>query len=166
MKRPILSNANHPFEPVYDGNSRYLILGSFPSVLSRSYGFYYMNPHNRFYAVIENLYHEKCPENISGKKNFLLSKGLAVFDVVKSCSLKGSEDSSISSPVPNDIPYLMEKAPIKKILCNGKTAYNLLLRFYPELKACAVCLPSTSPANAAWSLEDLCSAYRKELNVL
>lgn len=142
----------HPFPPVYDRNSRILILGSFPSVKSREEGFYYGHPRNRFWPLMERLY--SCPlSNIEEKKEFLHSHGIALWDSIGSCCIKGSADSSIENALPNDISKLIAKTKIERIIANGGKAYDIYLHYiYPLTGLEAIRLPSTSPANASWSL--------------
>lgn len=153
--------AEHPIAPVYDGNSRILILGSFPSVKSREELFFYAHPQNRFWKVIAAVFEHPVPETADEKRALLLASGVALWDVIASCDVTGSADSSIKNPVPNDIGRILNTARIQRIYVNGRTAekyYNLYLR--DAVRREAVCLPSTSPANAAWSLERLISAWR------
>lgn len=151
----------HPFPPVYDANSRILILGSFPSVASRKVNFYYGHKRNRFWKVLSSLYGEEIPDSIEGKRAFLLSHGVALWDSIGSCTITGSSDASIRDAVPNKISELLNKAPIEKIYANGKASFECCEKYvYPETGIHAVPLPSTSPANAAWSLERLIEAWR------
>lgn len=152
----------HPFEPLFDENSTTLILGSFPSLLSRANDFYYGNPHNRFWPMLAELYHEKLPGNNSERKALILRHHLALYDTIYSCEIKGSSDASISHVVPADLSLI--KAPIHQILLNGKLASSLFAKYQkvpPSLVV--VSLPSTSPANAEKSLRDLCEAYQPYL---
>lgn len=146
----------HSFEPIFDENSRILILGSLPSVKSREQGFYYGHPRNRFWRVLAQIIGEKLPESIEEKKGLLLRNGIAVWDVIASCDIIGSSDSSIKNVKPVEIQKIMEHSRVKRIYVNGKTAgkyYRKYLQGMTEMEA--VELPSTSPANAAWSLERL-----------
>ncbi len=150
----------HTFEPVFSSESKALILGSFPSVRSREQGFYYAHPQNRFWKMLAFLFEEKPPENIDEKRNFILSHNLALWDVIASCEIKGSADSSVKAAEPNDIASLLMHSNIKNIFTNGQTAQRLYTRLIlPETLKEAVCLPSTSPANASCSFEKLCSAW-------
>lgn len=142
------------FEPVVDKNSKILILGSFPSVKSREINFYYGNKQNKIWKIFENFFKEKIGENIENKKAFLLSHKIAMWDIVKSSNIKGSSDSDIlkNNYEINDILKLLKKYPnIKNIYCNGKLSYNLILKYFPNLKINY--LPSTSPANVSFKLE-------------
>lgn len=152
----------HPIEPVFDKESKILILGSFPSVKSREEGFFYGHPQNRFWKVLAEIWKEPVPVSIDEKKSFLLRNNIAVWDVIKSCDIEGSSDSSIKNVVANDIGVILSKANIKQIYVNGKKAQQLYQKYiYPMLQKEAICLPSTSPANAAWSLERLVQEWRK-----
>ena len=147
---------NHSFETVYDKNSIYLFLGSFPSVKSREYNFYYMHPQNRFYLLLKEVFNDDfTTSDITKKKELLLKHNIALFDVIKSCEITGSSDSSIKNVIPNDIEYIIKNSNIRKIILNGKLAYNLFIKYNPSLKDMSYYLPSTSPANAKCSLEKL-----------
>lgn len=150
----------HPIEPVYDSQSRILILGSFPSVKSRETMFFYGHPQNRFWKVTAAVFGCRVPQTIEEKRSFLLTNGIAVWDVIASCEIEGSSDSSIRNVTPNDLSQILNAAPVEQIFVNGKTAlkyYEKYLR--PVTGREAVCLPSTSPANAAWKLEKLTEAW-------
>ena len=152
---------NHPIPPVYDGNSKILILGSFPSVASREAEFFYGHKQNRFWRVLATVFDTHVPESIEEKKIFLLKHGIALWDVIGSCDITGSSDSSIKNAVPNDISIILDNTDIKNIYVNGKTAlkyYNKYIR--DKLNREAICLPSTSPANATWSLERLVDEWK------
>ena len=147
---------NHSFEAVYDKNSVYLFLGSFPSVKSREYNFYYMHPQNRFYLLLKEVFNDDfTTSDINKKRKLLLKHKIALFDVIKSCEIVGSSDSSIKNVIPNDIEYIIKNSNIRKIILNGKLAYNLFIKYNPSLKDMSYYLPSTSPANAKCSLEKL-----------
>lgn len=146
----------HEIEPVYDGKSRVLILGSFPSVKSREGRFFYHHPQNRFWKVTAAVLGCPTPETVEQKKEMLLSGHLAVWDVIASCTITGSSDSSIRGVVPNDIKRILNAADIRQIFCNGTASWQLYRKYLePWTHRTAVKLPSTSPANAAWSLERL-----------
>ncbi|MBO4938514.1 MAG: DNA-deoxyinosine glycosylase [Oscillospiraceae bacterium] len=152
---------DHPIEPVFDCNSRVLILGSFPSVKSREEHFFYGHPQNRFWKVIAAVMEQEVPRSIAEKKSLLLSSGIALWDVIASCEITGSSDSSIRNVVPNDLSCILDQCDIRAIYINGKTA----LKYYDrhlrgQTGRDAICLPSTSPANAGWSAERLCEAWR------
>lgn len=147
-------------EPVYDGNSKILILGSFTSVKSREQGFYYGNPQNRFWKVISAALNAEPPDTVLQKKQLLLSNGIALWDVIESCSIEGSDDGSIRGVKPADITGLMSRAPIRRVFTNGGKAHALYRRFCEkETGVSAERLPSTSPANAAWDLPRLIEAW-------
>ena len=154
----------HPFEPICNENSRILILGSFPSVKSREQSFYYGHPQNRFWRILSGVFGEQTPVSIEEKKEFLLSHAIALYDVISSCEIEGSSDSSIKNATPNDIRSIVEGAQIEKIITNGKLAHKLYEKHIASTVALPeICLPSTSPANAAFSLERLISEWRAEL---
>ena len=151
---------HHPIEPVYDSQSRILILGSFPSVKSREAMFFYGHPQNRFWKVTAAVFGCRVPQTIEEKRSFLLTNGIAVWDVIASCEIEGSSDSTIRNVTPNDLSKILNSAPVEQIFVNGKTAlkyYEKYLR--PVTGREAICLPSTSPANAAWKLEKLTEAW-------
>ncbi len=144
------------FDPVFDENSRILILGTFPSVKSREENFYYGHPQNRFWRLIANLTDEEVPTSIEEKKALLLRNGFALWDVVLECDIIGSSDSSIRNVVPADINMILKSANIEKIIANGATAYRLYEKYCREVTGRNIIkCPSTSPANAAYSMEKL-----------
>lgn len=150
----------HPIKPIYDKNSKILILGSFPSQKSREQMFFYGHPQNRFWKVLAMIFECEVPETIDKKRNFLINRNIALWDVIASCDIVGSSDSSIKNVVPNDLSVILSSADIKRIFVNGRTAekfYNKYIR--DSIQREAICLPSTSPANAAWSLEWLAEAW-------
>ena len=150
----------HPIEPVFDENSRILILGSFPSVKSREVGFFYGHTQNRFWKVVATVFDTEVPDTIEKKRRFLLDYGIAVWDVISSCEISGSSDSSIRNVLPNDLSIILNKANIKQIFVNGKTAEKYYNKYVlPLIGRPAICLPSTSPANAAWSIEKLVKSW-------
>lgn len=154
----------HPIEPVFNQNSKILILGSFPSVKSREQMFFYGHPQNRFWRVLAEVFGVNIPETVDEKREFLLKNGIAVWDVIASCDIEGSSDSSIKNVIPNDIDIILKNAKIEKIFVNGKTAlkfYNKYLR--NTLGREALWLPSTSPANAAWSIEKLIEEWKSNI---
>lgn len=156
---------SHEFEPIFDENSRVLILGTFPSVKSREYNFYYGHPQNRFWKVTAALCASAVPVTVAEKKEMLLKGRIAIWDVISSCSIEGSSDSSIRDVVPNDIAGLLEKSRIEAVFCNGGKAYELYEKYCEKGQGApkAVKLPSTSPANAAWSVEKLIGSWEKEI---
>ena len=175
---------SHGFEPVFDGRSRVLVLGSFPSVLSRENAFYYGNPQNRFWRVIAACVGEPVPpnegeplsgearpatleESIEAKRALLLRHRIALWDVIESCDIKGSSDASIKNVVPARIEWVTSAAPVQAVVCNGGTAGRLYKRYLQKRVGIeAVVLPSTSPANAAWSLERLVARWGEALRPL
>lgn len=151
---------SHPISPVFDENSKILILGSFPSVKSREQMFFYGHPQNRFWRVISALCERELPVTVEQKKQLLLDCKIAVWDVIASCDIVGSADSTIKNVTPNDLNYILNNSCIEKIFVNGKTAEGLYNKYVKEkINREAICLPSTSPANAAWSLERLIKAW-------
>lgn len=153
---------SHPIPPVFDRNSKVLILGSFPSVKSREVQFFYGHPQNRFWKVTSAVFGVQEPHTIEEKKSFLLSHGIAVWDVIASCDIEGSSDSSIKNVVPNDLTKILEIADIRTIFVNGKTAEKFYNKYIKNsIGRDVVCLPSTSPANAAWSVERLINAWQQ-----
>jgi len=151
----------HTFEPVFDKDSRILILGSFPSVKSRENNFYYGHPQNRFWKVLSRVYKEDVPQTTDEKKIFLLSHRIAVWDVIESCTIIGSSDTSIKDVVVNDFTKVLENTAIETIYVNGGKAYELYHKYAEEKTGIkAIKLPSTSPANATWSLDKLCDAWK------
>ena len=152
----------HPFPPLYDKNSKILILGSFPSVKSREQNFFYGHPQNRFWKVVATVLEKEIPTTIEEKREFLLSSNIALWDVIASCEITGSSDSSIKNVVANDLTEILETANIKKIFVNGKTAEKYYNRYIKDkIGRDAVCLPSTSPANAMWNVESLVEEWEK-----
>ena len=150
----------HSFEPVYDKASEILILGTLPSVKSRENNFYYGHKQNRFWKVLATLLKEPVPDTIEEKKAMLLAHRIALWDVIQSCDIKGSSDSSIKNVQPTDIGMILEKTNITRIYANGNKAGQLYKRYqFPVTGRKATVLPSTSPANAAWSLERRCEAW-------
>lgn len=151
----------HPIPPVFDAHSEVLILGSFPSVKSRESGFFYGHPQNRFWKVTAGVFEEETPVTIEEKKAFLLKKHIAVWDVIGSCEIEGSSDATIRDVTVNDLDIILKKADIKAIYVNGKKAYQMYQRYtQPVIGREAICLPSTSPANAAWNIDKLIEAWR------
>ncbi len=153
-------HVRHEFEPVYDSWSEILILGTFPSVKSREQQFYYGHKQNRFWKVLALLFGEAVPTETEEKKAFLLRNHIAVWDVIAECDIIGSADSSIRNVVPTDLQRILDAADIRKIYTNGATAYRLYNKYsYPLTGREAAKLPSTSPANAAFSVERLAKEW-------
>ena len=154
----------HTFGLVFDACAAVLILGSFPSVKSREEGFYYGHPRNRFWKVLAGLFGEALPGTIPEKKDFLLRNHIAVWDVIAECEIMGSADSSIRNVRENDMNVILEQSAVNRLFANGETAYKLFLKYcrkegQPPVKR----LPSTSPANAAWSLQRLLEVWKAEI---
>ena len=147
----------HPFEPVFDKHSSILILGTFPSEKSRKYGFFYGHPQNRFWKLLTLLTKsEKIPESIEEKKSLLLKNGIALWDVIHSCDIKGSSDASITNVVPNDLSKILECANIQRIYANGEKVYRIYMKYcYKNIGKDIIKLPSTRPANASYNLVKL-----------
>ena len=154
----------HTFGPLYNTDSRILILGSIPSPASREVGFYYGHPQNRFWKVLAEVYGLPLPESIEEKKALVLSNGLALWDSISECDIIGASDSSVKNAVPTDIPSILAEARIERILCNGALSKKVYDRYQLErIGMPALKMPSTSPANAAWSLERLVKEWGKVL---
>ena len=151
----------HNIPPVFDKDSRILILGSFPSVKSREAEFFYGHPQNRFWKVAAAVFGCAVPQTVPEKRRFLLKNRIAVWDVIARCDIENSADSTIKNVVPNDIGLILGKADIKAIFVNGRTAEKYYNKYIlPLIGRSAVCLPSTSPANAAKSLESLIESWK------
>ena len=157
----------HEIAPVADARSRVLILGSFPSVKSRESGFFYGHPQNRFWRTLAAVLDEDVPTTPEEKRKFLLRNHIAVWDVVAECEIAGSSDSTIKNVIPNEIDRILRIAPIEQIFANGTTAYRLYCRYLQKrTDRAAICLPSTSPANATWSQERLIEAWQSVGRIL
>ncbi len=151
----------HPFPPLYNAHSEILILGSFPSVKSREQRFFYGHPQNRFWRVTAAVFGCAIPQSIDEKRAFLLDNHIALWDVIASCEITGSSDSSIRNVLPNDLTPILSSAHIRQIFVNGGTAAKYYDKYQkPVLQRDAVRLPSTSPANAAWSADRLIAAWQ------
>lgn len=151
----------HGIAPVYDKNSKILILGSFPSVKSRETHFFYGHPQNRFWKVLSQILECELPITVEEKKKMLLSHGIAIWDVIARCEIAGSSDSSIDHVIPNDLSLILKEAPIKAIFTNGKKAYELYGKYCQTMVGMkAIPLPSTSPANAAYGIPRLLEAWK------
>ena len=157
----------HPIPPFYNRDSNILILGSFPSVKSREQIFFYGHPQNRFWKVISAVFECDCPKTVEQKRKFLAKNRIALWDSIASCDIIGSADSTITNVVPNDISEILENSSVERIFVNGKTSekyYNKYIR--DVIKRDAICLPSTSPANAGWGIERLINEWKNILNFL
>lgn len=152
----------HPIPPLYNERSEILVLGSFPSVKSRETAFFYGHPRNRFWWMIAEIFEEEKPKTVEEKKKLILGHHLALWDVIAECEISGSSDSSIRNVKANNLGMILEHAPIRKILLNGKTAGNLFQKYIGDKTAIEyMVLPSTSPANAAWSPDRLKEAWKE-----
>lgn len=152
----------HPIPPLFDSHSRVLILGSFPSVKSRQAAFFYGHPQNRFWRVLAGVFGCPVPGTVAEKTALLLANRVALWDVIASCTITGSSDSSIRDVIPNDLTPILAACPIEEIFVNGKTAEKYYNRYVlPELGRPCICLPSTSPANAAKSVPELIADWKR-----
>lgn len=155
-----MGQVTHTFLPIYNEESRILILGTFPSVKSREENFYYGHPQNRFWKIIANISDEPVPMTIEEKKRMLLSHHIAVWDVIHTCEIEGSSDSSIKNVTANELSIITNHANIKHMYANGDKAYRLYMKFCQKsLNREIIKLPSTSPANAAFSMERLLESW-------
>lgn len=154
----------HPIPPLFDGESKILILGSLPSVKSREAMFFYGHPQNRFWKMLSLIYQEPLPQTIEEKRMLILKHRLALWDTIYSCDIIGSSDSSIRNVTPTDLREIVEKSQITKVICNGKTSGKYYEQYQmKETGIPPVILPSTSPANAAYSLERLAAIWQEEI---
>ncbi|MBE6041479.1 MAG: DNA-deoxyinosine glycosylase [Clostridiales bacterium] len=154
------SRIEHPFGPLYNSDSKVLILGSFPSVKSRQQNFFYGHPQNRFWKVIASLFDSPVPGDIPEKRSLILNNHLALWDSIASCEIYGSSDASIRNVRANDLSPILSSCDIREIYCNGRKSHEMYCKYIqPAAGRSAVCLPSTSPANAQWSLEKLTEAW-------
>ena len=150
----------HPIPPLYGPDSEILILGSFPSVKSREAMFFYGHPQNRFWKTMAALCSSEVPKTVEEKTRLILDHGFALWDVIASCEIVGSSDSSITNAVANDLTPILAGSRVTRIFCNGTTSYRLYGKYIQPFTGIeAVCLPSTSPANAAWSLDRLIETW-------
>ena len=155
----------HPFKPIFDKNSKILILGSFPSVISRKFGFYYTNPQNRFWRVLAAILNAAVPESTDEKIKFLLSPHIAIYDAAISCEIEGSSDAKMSKIIPVNLEPIFSGARIAQVFANGGKAYEICKKYLEDeiIKATkneVIKLPSTSPANAKFSLEKLAKEWQ------
>ncbi|MDO5707556.1 MAG: DNA-deoxyinosine glycosylase [Andreesenia angusta] len=153
----------HNFDPVYDQDSKILILGSFPSVISRENQFYYGNPRNRFWKLLAEILEQTVPETIEDKKEFLIRNRIAIYDAAKSCEIIGSSDSSMKSIEPSDLEPILKNSSIEKVFANGKKAHDIVKKHFD---IDIVLLPSTSPANARYNLEQLKDKWKLILDYI
>ncbi|MGN0993689.1 MAG: DNA-deoxyinosine glycosylase [Butyricicoccus sp.] len=151
----------HNFDPLFAPDSRVLILGSIPSPKSRAQKFFYGHPQNRFWPVLAAVFGEEPPATVEEKRALALRHHIAMWDTLASCEIRGASDTSIRNPVPNDLKWLIDQTAVRAVFCTGATSYKYYCRLCrAQTGIDAVCLPSTSPANAAWSREKLIEAYR------
>lgn len=154
------SHIIHPIPPLYDADCKLLILGSFPSVKSREAMFFYGHPQNRYWKLIARLFDEPVPATIEEKNRLVLSHHIAMWDTIRSCTITGSSDSSIRDVVPNDLSVILDHSKVERIFCNGATSHKLYMKYiFPMTGIKAVKLPSTSPANAAFTLDRLAEEW-------
>lgn len=151
----------HNIQPIYNQDSQILILGSFPSIKSRNAQFFYHHPQNRFWKILATLFHYPAFQTIDEKKQFLLNNHIALWDVIQSCNIEGSSDSSIENVIVNDISSILQKTNIRQIYTNGKKAHQLYQKYcLPLTHKEDICLPSTSPANAQYSFDQLLQEWK------
>ena len=151
---------HHPFPPLYDADSKILILGSFPSVKSREQKFFYGHLQNRFWRVTSTVFGCEVPETVEEKKLFLHSNHIALWDVIASCEITGSSDSSIKNVIANDLEPILSGSRVDRIFVNGRAAERFYIKYTRDtLGRDAIYLPSTSPANATWSIERLAAEW-------
>lgn len=149
----------HPLKPYYNEDSKILILGSFPSVKTREYGFFYGHPQNRFWPLMEKIFSVELSRDIEERKEFLKDKKIGVFDSIYQCDIIGSSDASIKNVIPSDLKDMVENSKIERVFCNGGTSFKYYKKYHEkDLGIEAIKLPSTSPANARYRLDDL---YKK-----
>ena len=162
-----MEHLEHPIPPLYDAESRILILGSFPSRASRQAAFFYGHPQNRFWKTVSALLGCDCPMTVEEKAAMLHAHHIALWDTIASCDIELSSDASIQNAAANDLSPILQTADIRAIFCNGAASYNLYCKYLQPVTGIeAVKLPSTSPANAAWSVERLMQSWRVILNYL
>ena len=162
-----MRHVKHPFAPIIDEHCRVLILGSVPSVKSVENNFYYMHPQNRFWKLMSYLLNEDfVSADIQTRTTLLLKHNIALYDSVEECDIEGSSDTKIKNVVPSDIPSFLAAADIKHIFCNGTASYNYLTKFYPEYRQFTTKLPSTSPANAKYSIPTLAEDWKIVLSYI
>ncbi len=150
----------HPIPPLFDENSRILILGSFPSVKSREAKFFYGHPQNRFWPLLARLFGEPVPTSIEEKKRLALKHHIALWDSIRSCTIIGSSDSSVRDVVPNDLSVILDNSRVERIFCNGALSYQMYMKYiFPTTGIEAQKLPSTSPANAAFGMDRLAERW-------
>ena len=157
----------HPIPPLYDAECKILILGSFPSIKSREAMFFYGHPQYRFWKLLARLFNEPAPQSIEEKRYLSLRHHIAMWDVIRSCTIVGSSDSSIRDVVPNDLSEILEHSKVERVFCNGTASFDLYRKYIlPATGIEAVKLPSTSPANAAYSLDRLAGEWARILEYI
>ncbi|MBG9980367.1 DNA-deoxyinosine glycosylase [Facklamia lactis] len=170
MKQKVLTQHQrivHPLKPLFQTDSKILILGSFPSVKTREYGFFYGHPQNRFWPLMEVLFQESLSTDIQERKEFLLRHQLAVYDSIYQCDIIGSSDASIQNVKPSDLKLIFQTANIQQVFCNGGTSYKYYQKYHAdEFGLPGIQLPSTSPANARYRLEHLVEKWKVILEYL
>lgn len=155
----------HPVKPIYNEDSEILILGTFPSVKSREACFFYSHPQNRFWPVMARICKCDVPDTVDDKTKLILNHHFALWDVIHSCEITGSSDSSIKNVVPNDIKSIIAQTKVDRIFVNGRKAESLYKKYLEkDIGITAVCLPSTSPANASWSIDRLFEYWNEKIN--
>lgn len=160
--RQVSAHQQHPIPPLFSADSTVLILGSFPSVKSREVAFFYGHPQNRFWRVLAAVFESPVPQTVPEKTNFILKNHLALWDVIAQCDITGSSDSSIKNVVPNDLSVILNQSAVQRIFLNGGTAARMYDRYLKKSLALpAVMLPSTSPANAGYSLQRLIEVWQQ-----
>lgn len=150
---------SHELKPLFDKRSSVLILGTMPSPKSREAGFYYMHPQNRFWKMLAVALDEPFPKTAEERRKLCLRRGIALWDVLASCDIKGASDGSITNPVPNDLPRIFAECRITAVFTTGKKAHALYRRFFPQLPE-DICLPSPSPANRTITEDEMLEQYR------
>lgn len=157
----------HTIDPIFNENSKILILGTIPSPKSREQQFFYGHPQNRFWRVLSNILNYPLPQNNDDRRELLLNNNIALWDVLQSCYINGASDSSIKQPIANDISIITDKADIKAIFTTGKKSFELYNKLiFPQNGKNAIYLPSPSPANCAFSLDELCKQYSQILQYI
>lgn len=157
----------HPLEPVFDKNSKILILGSFPSVKTRAYGFFYGNPNNRFWPLMEQLFNENISTAIEERRDFLIRHHIALYDSIYQCDIVGSDDSSIKNVIPSELSSIFDIANIRQVFCNGAASCEYYKKYHSKLSGIpGTKLPSTSPANAKFRIADLLVEWEKIIETL
>lgn len=167
MKHTQYQTITHPIQPIYDAHSKILILGSFPSVKTREYGFFYGHPQNRFWPLLAKLFQTQVPVKNDERKSFLLNHNIAIYDSIYQCDIVGSSDASIKNVIPADLSQIKHTSNIRQVFCNGRTAYKYYQKYHAQnFDINGIKLPSTSPANARYRLNDLVKDWQQLLRHL